>query len=137
MAFMGYLIKIGNKEIPTKYIAESSYYATPCQRQDLDSYRDNTGELHRDVVDHEPSKVEFKTMDGLTEAEITSIWGVFSDECTSWKELKADVEFYDPLTGDYCTEPMYLKNPKVQIDEIDLETNTVYYKPIQFTLTGY
>lgn len=137
MAFMGYLIKVGNKEIPTKYIAESSYYATPRQRQDLDSYRDNIGRLHRDVVEHQPSKVEFKTMDGLTEVEITSIWSIFSDESTNWNEMKADVEFYDPLTGEYQTEPMYLKNPKVQIEEIDIETNTVYYKSIQFSLTGY
>ena len=137
MAYMGYLIKIGNKEIPTKYIAESSYYATPSQRQDLDSYRDNTGLLHRDVVEHEPSKVEFKTIDGLTEAEVTAIWDIFSSESANWNEMKANVEFYDPLTGTYLTEPMYLKNPKVQIDEIDQETNTVYHKSIQFTLTGY
>lgn len=137
MAFMGYLIKIGNKEIPTKYIAESSYYATPCQRQDLDSYRDNTGVLHRDVVDNRPSKVEFKTMEGLTEEEVTSIWGIFKANFASEKEMKAQIEFYDPLTGAYMTESMYLKNPKVQIDYIDRETSVVYYKSIQFVLTGY
>ncbi len=137
MAYMGYLIKVGDREIPTKYIAESSYYATPFQRQDLDSYRDNTGELHRDVVGHKPSKVEFKTMDSLSEEDFNSIWSIFETQCTSWKELKANVEFYDPLTGLYTTEPMYLKNPKVQIDYIDQETNIVYLKSTQFTLTGY
>lgn len=137
MAFMGYLIKVGNKEIPTQYIAESSYYATPFQRQDLDSYRDNTGVLHRDVVDNRPSKVEFKTMEGLSEEEITAIWSIFESNFTSGKEMKAEIEFYDPLTGMYGTESMYLKNPKVQIDYIDRETNVVYYKSVQFTLTGY
>lgn len=137
MAYKGYLIKVGDKEIPIKYMAESSYYATPFQRQDLDSYRDNTGELHRDVVEHKPSKVEFKTMDSLSEEEFHLIWSIFKTQCTSWKELKANVEFYDPLTGLYSTEQMYLKNPKVQIDYIDKETNTVYFKSTQFILTGY
>ena len=137
MAFAGYLIKIGNKKIPTKYIAESSYYATSQQRQDLDSYRDNTGVLHRDVVENMPSKVEFKTMEGLTNEEMTEVWGIFQSEWSSSKELKAEVEFYEPLTGVYESEPMYLKMPKVQIDYIDGETNTIYYKSVQFVLTGY
>lgn len=137
MSFAGYLVKIGNKEFPTKFIAESSYYATPRQRQDLDSYRDNTGVLHRDVVEHMPSKVEFKTMEGLTNEEITSIWNIFQSEWSSGTELKAEVEFYEPLTGTYEAEPMYLKMPKVQIDYIDRETNAIYYKSVQFVLTGY
>ena len=137
MAFAGYLVKIGNTTFPTEHMAESSYYATPCQRQDLDSYRDNLGVLHRDVVDHKPSKVEFKTMDGLTDADITSIWNIFEQECSNETELKAVVEFYEPLTGAYVTEDMYLKMPKVQIDYIDRETNVIYHKSVQFVLTGY
>lgn len=137
MSFAGYLIKIGNKEFPIEHIAESSYYATPCQRQDLDSYRDNLGVLHRDVVDHKPSKVEFKTMDGLSDEEITSIWHIFESECSNETELKALVEFYEPLTGTYIAEEMYLKMPKVQIDYIDRDTNVIYHKAVQFVLTGY
>ncbi|MBE5877703.1 MAG: hypothetical protein E7290_12550 [Lachnospiraceae bacterium] len=137
MSFAGYLVKIGNKEFPTEQIAESSYYATPSQRQDLDSYRDNIGILHRDVVDHKPSKVEFKTMDGLTDAEITTIWNIFESECSNETELKAAVEFYDPLTGVYVTEDMYLKMPKIQIDYIDRDANVIYHKAVQFVLTGY
>lgn len=135
--YKGYLLRIGNEAIPDKYIAESSYYVTPCQIQDLDSYRDNTGILHRTVVANTPSKVEFKTIDGLTNEEMKRLWGIFKRNFTAPEERKAKVTFYVPLDEDYIAEFMYLKNPKPQIDHIDSNTNTVYYKGLQFVLTGY
>lgn len=133
----GYLVKIGASEIPTKYIAIASYYATPMQRQDLDSFRDNKGILHRDVVENMPSKVEFKLRAGLSEEEVREVTSIFDRNYTVRAERKALVEFYDLSTGMYCQEYMYLKDPKYQLDYIDEETGMPYYKEIQYILTGY
>ena len=47
--------------IPNKYISLTSYVSTPNQRQDLDSYQDNLGKLHRNTLDHTRSKLEWNT----------------------------------------------------------------------------
>ena len=134
--YKGYLVKVGNSNIPTKYIAESSYYATPAQRQDLDSFRDNKGRLHRDVVENMPSKVEFKLMAGLSEEQVNEVVSIFYRNYTVRAERKALISFYDPSTGQYCEEYMYLKDTKYQLDYID-ETGMPYFKEIQYVLTGY
>ena len=79
----------------------------------------------------------FPYHDGLTNEEMKSLWGIFKRNFTAPEERKAKVTFYVPLDEDYITEFMYLKNPKPQIDHIDSNTNTVYYKGLQFVLTGY
>ena len=50
--YQGYLVKIGNIKLEYKYIQYGSYTVTPNQRQDLDSFRDNNGYLHRTVLSH-------------------------------------------------------------------------------------
>lgn len=135
--YNGYLVMVGSSKIPTEYIAEESYYATIWQRQDLDSYRDNTGKLHRDVVANKPSKIEFKTIDGLTNEQIVEITNIFEKNFTVYSERKALISFYDPSHDCYFEEYMYLKDPKYQIDYIDKDSDTVYYKSVQYILTGY
>lgn len=61
MAFSGYLVKVGNYTIPLTYIKLESYKSMPDQRQDLDSYRDANGVLHRNVLAHTATKIEFET----------------------------------------------------------------------------
>ena len=61
MAYDGYLIKVGTYTIPNEYVALESYKVTPNLRQDLDPFRDNNGDLTRNVVPNMPSKIEIKT----------------------------------------------------------------------------
>ena len=57
--YKGYLLKINGTELPGQYIQD--YSSTPNQAQDKDSYQDLTGELHREILPHTRSKIEFKT----------------------------------------------------------------------------
>ena len=53
MSFLpSYLFKFGNYTFPDTYIAEGGYEIKPNQRQDLDSYTDQTGLTHRNAIPH-------------------------------------------------------------------------------------
>lgn len=61
MAFNGYLLKINGIIFPNKYIALDTYISIPNQQTDLDAYTDADGYLHRNVLPHTASKIEFNT----------------------------------------------------------------------------
>lgn len=46
MAYSGFLIKVGDYTVPFRYI-EAKKYKCSIKGQDLDSYRDANGILHR------------------------------------------------------------------------------------------
>ena len=72
MAYNGYLIKVGDYKIPHSYISAESYSAYR-NIQDLDSYRDGNGKLHRTALSHVPNKVEFETRNMLTNKQFTDL----------------------------------------------------------------
>ena len=64
MAYAGYLIKVGGADgtvFPMKYIRVETYKCTPNQRIDQGSDSDATGTLHRTVLPHTRTKIEFET----------------------------------------------------------------------------
>lgn len=79
--------------IPNKYIALSSYVSTPNQRQDLDSYQDNNGYLHRNVLKHTRSKFEFNTPP-MTEADLLNLQAILQAGITNEKERKIQIKYY-------------------------------------------
>lgn len=61
MAFNGsWYIKVGDYPIPLKFMAYKTYKSSR-NVQDLDSYRDGDGVLHRNVLPHIVHKAEFET----------------------------------------------------------------------------
>ena len=73
MAYQGYLLKIGDWEFPLKYIRAETYVALR-SGQDLDSYRDADGNLHRTALDNFLYKIEFETPPMMTDADYEYIW---------------------------------------------------------------
>ena len=61
MPYQGYLLKVDGVIFPNSLIAFGTFSITPNQRQDLNSYRDSTGYLHRNVLPHKITKIEFTT----------------------------------------------------------------------------
>ena len=61
MAYSGYLLKVGGKQIPNKFIQLSTYSITPNQRMESSAERDTTGMLHRETCEHTATKIEFNT----------------------------------------------------------------------------
>lgn len=107
MAFQGYYIKVGNYTIPLTFMKLESYKSAPNQRQDLDSYRDANGYLHRNVLSHTATKLEFETPYLIVRdmrSLIQNIRANYTDELARTVELT----YYDEETDSYKTGTFYM-----------------------------
>lgn len=135
MAFNGYLLQVGSYQITGEnYINEKSYKAT-LNIQDLDSYRDANGVLHRNALDHVPLKVEINTRPGLNNFELSSFLGGIRSNFTIPKERKCIVTAFVPEINDYLTQEMYMPDPEITIKSI--ERNLVFYESVRLAWIGY
>ena len=133
--FNGLLITVGTYNIPLKYMKAETYKA-PLNVQDLDTYTDANGVLHRNALDHVPVKVEFETMP-LNNTQLEDLFSNIKANYTVQKERKATCIVYAPEIDDYVNQDMYMVQPEPLIDWIDLKTNTIYYKPFRLAFVGY
>lgn len=134
MAFEGYLVKVGNYEIPTKYIRADSYSAYR-NVQDLDSYRDANGELHRTALSHVPNKIEFETPAMLTNSDFADLIGNIQNNYTIVAERRANVTMYVPETDSYVTQDMYM--PDITPRIYGVFNGVIKYNPIRLAFIGY
>lgn len=107
MALQGYLIKVGNYTIPLTFMKVETYKSAPNQRQDLDSYRDANGYLHRNVLSHTATKLEFETPYLIVRdmrSLIQNIRANYTDELARTVELT----YYDEETDSYKTGTFYM-----------------------------
>lgn len=115
--------------IPNKYISLTSYVSTPNQRQDLDSYQDNLGKLHRNTLAYTRSKLEWNTPP-LFERELLSLQNILNSGIINAKERKLKIihycfdthtyeqgEFYMP---DITFTPLLIRNGEVLMDKVRL-----------------
>ena len=107
MAFQGYFLKVGNYTIPLQFIKLESYKSAPDQRQDLDSYRDADGYLHRTVLPHTATKIEFETpymymkdFQALLQGIRSNFLGDLARDC--------NLTYYDEETDSYKTGHFYM-----------------------------
>lgn len=134
--YEGYLIKIGDKKLPMDKIAARSYRAKPHQRLELDAYRDNLGELQREVARNRPTTISFNLEEGINNAELASFMDVFISSYINEAERKVLVTYYISETDSYSDpEYMYLSDPEYPIDYI--EDGVIYYDTVSLKLTGY
>lgn len=137
MAFNGTLLTVGSYAITgEKYIGENKYNVTK-NIQDMDSYRDANGVLHRNALEHAPIKIELETRDNLTNTDIGTFFGTIKSNFTDAGQRKATVTAYVPEEDNYITQEMYMPDPQFKIKRIDPKTNTIYYEPIRFAFIGY
>ena len=107
MALGNYLIKVGNYTIPLEYIKLESYSSKPDQRQDLDSYRDADGYLHRNTLPHTATKIEFETTYLYVHQFQKLIQGIRSN-FTNTLERKCTLTYYDDEINGYKPGEFYL-----------------------------
>ena len=135
MAYQGYLIKVGGYTISgKKYIKAESYNVTK-NIQDLDSYRDANGVLHRTALDHAPLKIEFETPPLLTNEDIGELFSNIRENSLVLKERKVSVTAYVPELDDYVTQEMYMPDPKFSI--YGVFDNVIKYNPVRIAFIGY
>lgn len=108
MAFNGrYYIKVGTYEIPLSIMKAGSYKSSPAQRQDMDSYVDADGYLHRSVVTHKRSKLEFQLI-YLNEHDFRGFMDSLTANYTDGPERKVHLTYYEEEYGNYVEGDFYL-----------------------------
>ena len=93
--------------LPNKYISLQSYVSTPHQRQDLDSFQDDLGFLHRNTLKHYRSKFEFNTP-VLLERDLRDLQNLLNSAIIDTTERKGVFEHYCFDTGNYERATCYI-----------------------------
>lgn len=135
MSYAGYLVKVGDYEIPAdKYIKVQSYKTT-LSVQDLDSYRDANGVLHREALEHRVNKVEFETPAMLTNTQMAELFSNIKNNYTVPVERKFIGTFYVPEFDDYVSQEMYMSDPAFTIYAI--MDGVIKYNPVRVAFIAY
>ena len=127
--FKGHLLKIEGTILPNEYIVD--FMTTPDQVQDKDSYQDVDGNLHREILPHTRSKIEFQTPIMTLEEKIT-FQSYFPDRKTN---PKISVEYWNDERTAYVTGEFYL--PDIQFKPFMVIGNSMMYKPFRVALIEY
>ena len=123
--YSGFLLKIGNEIFNMKYIKEKTYkgYASV---QDLDSYRDANGVLHREALSHVPIKCEFETIP-LDNEQYGQIMDMIRRNYINELERKVSITAFILEYNGYVTQDAYMAEPQPQIQTI--KDNNIQYAP--------
>lgn len=138
MAYNGYLFKVGNFTIPFNMIFTESYKAVK-NDQDVDSYRDTDGVLHRNALSHWSFKCEWTIPPMKKNPDIESFFGQLYAEFRAAgfeTEKAAQCTAYCPETGEYHTGKMYL-NSSVDFPMYRATPEYVQYKEIRVAFIEY
>ena len=135
MAYTGYLVKVGDYTIPMdKYIRVQSYKTT-LSIQDLDSFRDMKGELHRTALAHRINKIEFETPAMLTNIEMAVLFENIANNYTVPAERKFVGTFYVPELDEYVSQNMYMADPSFTI--YGIFDDVIKYSPVRIAFIAY
>lgn len=135
MAYSGFLIRVGNFEISASEYINVESYKTARKIQDLDSYRDANGLLHRNALSHVPNTVDFETCNMLTDRQMSALMAGIRSNYIDAKERKANVTFYVPELDNYVTQEMYMADPEFNMFAIF--DGVIRYKPMTISFVAY
>lgn len=134
MAYSGFLIKVGDYTVPFRYI-EASKYKAGVKGQDLDSYRDANGILHREALSNVSIKTEWETPNDMEESDVRDLMDNIRAQYTNQTEKKALVTAFMPETGNYVTMECYAPDIEYTIDNAD--ESTIKYTSFRLAFIGY
>lgn len=135
MAYSGFLVKIGDFKIPLNMIKAKSYKDI-LNTQDLDSYRDSNGILHREVLDHVAPKLEFVIPAGKTEKEINQFFAKIRENYIEKKEKNSIVTSYVSEWGEYVSMEMYLTT-SIEFPMMQATEEEIIYDEIRLAWIAY
>lgn len=135
MGYSGFLIKVGEYTIPAKRFIKAQSYNVTRNIQDVDSYRDANGVLHREALDHIVEKVEFETPAMLTNKDMAELFGKISENYIVPKERKVLATIYVPETDKYVTSEMYM--PDSQFSIYGVFDDVIKYNSVRIAFIGY
>ena len=135
MSYSGFLLKIGDYIVSGKNIISADGFNVTRNVQDVDSYRDANGKLHREALEHAPIKVEFSTRNMLSDVQMQDFLANVRRNYTNQAERKVIATVYVPELGDYKTCDMYISTPTPEIWGI--KNGVPYYKSMRIALIEY
>lgn len=133
MAYNGYLLKLNGTTMPLKYISLETYTVT-YSTQDIDSYRDVTGVLHRNVLSHKVMKAEFNTPP-MYQKDVVSFMSIINAAYSDSTTKTVSVEFYSPETNAYVTMTSYV--PDISFTIKENSPRGFIYNPVRVAFIGY
>lgn len=142
MSFNGYFIKILDKDsddsgwiIPFRFMRAETYNVT-LNGQDLDSYRDANGDLHRTALKHVAPKIEFELpfMDNLMVEEFMSHVRARYINPT---EKKVNANVYIPELNKYITHSFYIPDITFTPYHVDTVNNRIQYNQTRVAFISY
>ena len=132
MSFDGQLMYVKNiisntyDALSQSWIEATSYKISPSQRLDTsESKRSINGVLHRNVMSHEPSKIEFNLVP-MNDTGITAFNTFMKNHYTVSKKREFVLKYWNVEVGDYLTGTFYMPNPQYQINMIG-KNNVIKY----------
>lgn len=142
MAFDGYFIKILKVKssdddwiIPFSYIRAETYKVA-LHGQDLDSYRDSNGDLHREALTHVAPKVEFD-IPFTDNKRIEKFMSNLRSRYTNVTEKKVKAQIYIPELNRYITHDFYVPDITFTPYRVDVDKNVVWYNQTRVAFISY
>lgn len=127
--FKGYLLRntaVGI--IPNRFLQANNYSCTPNQQSDKNTYPDENGKLHRDVLSHTSTKIEFNTPPMHLNDKIT--FQKYFPERTM-----VNLEYWNDETNDYEVGEFYV--PSIEFSYYAVWGNDILYNPIRVAFIEY
>lgn len=134
MGYEGYLLKINNTIFPLKYIKAETYNVL-WSTNDLDSFRDANGDLHRNALSNKKVKIEFNTPPLITNNELELLMNILRTNYISDVEKSVNVTFFNSETNSYITQKCYV--PDITFTMYGIFDNVIKYNPVRFAFIGY
>ena len=127
--FRGYLLRntaVGI--IPNRFLQANNYSCTPNQQSDRNTYVDENGLLHRDVLSHTSTKIEFNTPPIRLNDKIE-----FQKYFPS--RTVVELEYWNDETNDYEIGSFYV--PSIEFSYYAVWGSDIIYNPIRVALIEY
>lgn len=134
MSYSGFLIKVGSFEIPLSWMRAETY-SVALHGQDLDSYRDADGLLHRQALEYVVPKVEFNTPAMKKQKEFAGFMANIRANYINATEKRVSATVYIPEIDDYVTQDMYV--PDITPSIYFANGNDIWYNEIRIAFIGY
>ena len=134
MAYLGYLVKVGDYKIPANKFIKAESYSAYVNMQDVEPWTDAEGYLHREPVELKALKVEFETPAMLTNIEFSEFMSNIRNNYKNSTARGCEITAYIPEYDDYVTQYGYLADFTPQM--YSATPTEIRYNPVRFAFVG-
>lgn len=130
--YAGYFISMGGTILPNKYL--TGYTATPNQRTDLSTYRDNNNLLNRATSPNFKTKITITTKPLFIDEKI-NLQNIIAGGYINYVQRKVSMTYYNDEDDKYYTGNFYVPDPSFTIKYCS--GNDVWYNPVEISFIEY